>query len=63
MKMLCNRCDVALQIDHQEKDDTMRVHCPVCGADFGPWQNVRHRMATKVDEPYRDRDSWRSVPE
>ena len=42
-------------------DEHVRVACPVCGADFGTWGEVRGEMLARVIQPYRDRDSWRTV--
>jgi len=57
--IMCNRCDVPVNIA-DTSDDEARVECPVCGADFGTWGSVRPTVMERVDQPYRDRDSWRT---
>ena len=57
---VCNKCDTAVQIDSRN-DDHARVHCPVCGSDFGTWGEVQARMSEKHDQPLTDRSGWRSV--
>ncbi len=60
MTVLCNRCDVSVSIVDMTSDQS-RVECPVCGADFGTWGKVRQEMLARIAQPYRDRDSWRTV--
>lgn len=57
--IICNRCDVPASIADPSSDES-RVECPVCGADFGTWKAVRVAMLTRVEQPFRDRDSWRT---
>lgn len=57
--IICNRCDVPVSIPDPSNDES-RVQCPVCGADFGVWADVRSAMLARVHQPYRDRDSWRT---
>ncbi len=60
MSIVCNRCDVPVGIS-DTADDQTRVACVVCGADFGTWGDIRSEMCARVGQPFRDRDSWRTV--
>lgn len=58
--LICNRCDVPVQIDTRN-DAKSRVHCPVCGADFGTWADARKLSSDNREEDLGDRDGWHVV--
>ncbi len=57
--VVCNNCEVPAQTDRRN-DGELRVHCPVCGADFGAFDEVQERIPAKLHEPLHDRYSWRA---
>ena len=59
-RVICNNCDVATRTGRRN-DGTLRVRCPVCGADFGTDEEVQARIPAKIHEAFRDRLSWRAV--
>lgn len=55
--LICNRCDVPVQIDTRN-DTASRVHCPVCGNDFGTWADVRASSSDTREQAAGNRDGW-----
>ncbi|HET7346762.1 MAG TPA: hypothetical protein VFJ10_05495 [Acidobacteriaceae bacterium] len=56
--IMCNRCDVAVQIDSRN-DKVLRVHCPVCGNDFGKWSDFGPAISGTAEAADTGHESWR----
>jgi hypothetical protein len=56
--IMCNRCDVAVQIDSRN-DKVLRVHCPVCGNDFGKWSDFGPAISGTAEAADTGHKNWR----